>query len=104
MPGTRLVLCGNGTDWRTSDKDGGKSDLHTHAVLISKFTHVGTPLREIVRFWQTLPIAIDFWISNDGKGSATPNIPHKGWYHTLTELEHPDRVSSIRVILQDSRL
>ena len=57
----------------------------------------------MVRLWPTLPIAIDFWISNDGKGTATPDIPHKGWYHTLTELEHPDRVSSIRVVVEDFR-
>ena len=72
-------------------------DLQIHCTY-------GTPLREIVRFWPTLPIAIDFGISNDGNGSATPNNPPNGWYHTLNELEHPDRVSSIRVILQDSRL
>lgn len=56
-----------------------------------------------MRLWPTLPITIDFLISNDGKGTATPDIPHKGWYHTLTELEHPDRVCSIRVVVQDFR-
>ena len=72
-------------------------DLQIHCTY-------GTPLREIVRFWQTLPIAIDFWIVNDDNGSVTPNTPPNVWYHTLNELEHPDHVCSIRVILQDSWL
>ena len=61
----------------------------------------GTPVRDILRCWPALPIVIDYWMFYDHNGAATVSIPLDDWYNTLEALGHPDRVYSIRMIVQD---
>ena len=64
----------------------------------------GTPVREILACWPTLPIVVDYWFPSHPKGSAIVRGRLDDWYDTLEALKHPDRVCSFRRIVQDSLL
>jgi hypothetical protein len=63
-------------------------------------TH-GTPVREILRCWPTLPIAIDYCFDYADDGSKFPTPPTEDWNNAMAALELPDRVCSITMSVMD---
>jgi hypothetical protein len=64
----------------------------------------GTPVREILRCWPTLPIAIDYCIHYADDGSKFPTPPTEDWNDVVAALKLTDRVRSIRMSVMDLTL
>jgi hypothetical protein len=68
----------------------------------------GSPVRENLRCWPALPIAIDYCGKYDTlyafKIPKAPTPPVEDWNDIMAALKHPDRVCSIRLYVKDSML
>jgi len=61
----------------------------------------GTPVRENLGCWPALPIAVDYCIYFDDDGSKALAPPYEDCDDAIAALEHPDRVCSIRMSVEE---